>query len=316
MHVPQIHDLPAPPSGRIGWPWTAGSNSVMSAMPNGAPWPRVTIVTPSFNQGRYIEETIRSVLLQGYPNLEYMVLDGGSTDGTPDIIRKYEPWLSYWRSSADGGQAAALREGFARASGDVLGWLNSDDLLLPDALRRVGRYLTLHPGVECCVGATAVVGADGALVRDPLGFPRVVPGTSATHESLATSGAPFLQPAAFWRKTAYGAVGGIDPSFQFAMDLDLFVRLARRRRISWLPELLAAFRVHPESKSSCLVDVRRTECMQIAAREAADGRPTRALPIRRALWRATYLAHAIPFRLALWRQTRRTSTPGSRDLGR
>src|SRR5881392_2746444 len=123
----RLVDLPAPPRGKTGWPWTAEAPSLPPLLPNCISWPRISIVTPSFNQGQYIEETIRSVLLQGYPNLEYVIIDGGGTDNTGEIIKKYEPWITYWESEKDRGQSHALNKGFKKATGDILAWLCSDD---------------------------------------------------------------------------------------------------------------------------------------------------------------------------------------------
>src|ERR1700738_1526878 len=109
-----------------GWPWTTETPRLPAVRPDGSRWPRITIVTPSFNQGQFIEETIRSVLLQGYPNLEYIIIDGGSTDNTVEIIKKYEPWIACWVSEKDRGQSDALNKGFARATGQILAWLCSD----------------------------------------------------------------------------------------------------------------------------------------------------------------------------------------------
>lgn len=110
--MPTITDLPPPPPGRHGWPWTVATPPAAPVMANNRPWPRITIVTPSYQQAQYLEEAIRSVLLQGYPNLEYIVMDGGSRDGSVEIIQRYAPWLSYWQSQPDGGQSAALADGF------------------------------------------------------------------------------------------------------------------------------------------------------------------------------------------------------------
>src|SRR5262245_56142305 len=141
MRCPTLAELPPPPSGKTGWPWTVETPGLPAMRPDGSPWPRVSIVTPSYNQGRFIEETLRSILLQGYPDLEYIVMDGGSTDGSADIIRKYSPWLTSWISEPDGGQVAAINAGMARATGTLLNWINSDDFLLPGALEALGSIM-------------------------------------------------------------------------------------------------------------------------------------------------------------------------------
>jgi glycosyltransferase involved in cell wall biosynthesis len=131
MHCPNLQELPMPPAGATGWPWTKGSQSLPAQMPDDRESPRVTVVTPSFNQGRFLEATLRSILLQGYPNLEYLVLDGGSTDSSVEI-KKYERWLTYWVSERDGGQSAAINRGLrmGRELGDSL-----EDLMSPIAER-------------------------------------------------------------------------------------------------------------------------------------------------------------------------------------
>src|SRR5262249_38814525 len=145
MRSPSFSELPATPPGKTGWPWTEGQPVQDECMPEGQPWPRVSIVTPSYNQGSFLEETIRSVLLQGYPNLEYSVIDGGSTDESVEVLRRYEPWLTRWVSEADAGQSAAINLGFLPATGDVFGWLNSDDVYEPGALAHAATYLARTP---------------------------------------------------------------------------------------------------------------------------------------------------------------------------
>jgi glycosyltransferase involved in cell wall biosynthesis len=137
MRSPTLADLPAPPPGKTGWPWTVETKQLSAVRSDGSLWPRISIVTPSYNQGQFIEETIRSVLLQGYPDLDYVVIDGGSSDESVDIIRKYQPWLSYWVSEKDRGQAHAINKGFARGTGSLGAYLNSDDTYLPGALHYV-----------------------------------------------------------------------------------------------------------------------------------------------------------------------------------
>jgi glycosyltransferase involved in cell wall biosynthesis len=129
-----LAQLPSPSPGKIGWPWTEESDPLPPLQPGGSPWPRISIVTPSYNQGQFIEETIRSILLQNYPNLEYIIVDGGSTDSTLDIIRKYDQWINYWESEPDKGQSQAINKGFRKCTGELVNWICSDDLLCKNAL--------------------------------------------------------------------------------------------------------------------------------------------------------------------------------------
>src|SRR5687768_1599060 len=122
MRCPRLSDLPPPPPDKQGWPWTEESQRLPDPVRPGTPWPRLTVITPSFNQGHFLEATIRSVLLQGYPDLEYMVLDAASTDNSVDILKKYAPWLSYWVSKPDGGQSAAINRGLKMGSGLLASW--------------------------------------------------------------------------------------------------------------------------------------------------------------------------------------------------
>src|SRR4051794_28341061 len=140
--------LPPPPEGKTGWPWTNESGTGVSTFEKKEEWPRISIVTPSYNQGGYLEETIRSILLQGYPNLEYLVIDGGSSDESVDVIKKYERHLTYWESAKDRGQSDALNRGFKRATGEWVGWVNSDDLYLPNALATLMATAAPNPEVQ------------------------------------------------------------------------------------------------------------------------------------------------------------------------
>lgn len=221
-------------------------------------YPRISVVTPSFNQAQYLEQTLRSVLEQGYPNLEYIVIDGGSTDASQTILERYAPRLSYWCSEPDQGQSDAIAKGFHRATGEILCWLNSDDLLLPGALHRVARYFQRRPQTEVVSGGAFVIDAAGLPSQTAYGsYTLGVPSTFDRFRFFGQEGV--FQQATFWRRSAYEAVGGIDPKFHFAMDLDLFTRLAARRRFGWLPRMLACFRLHEECKSMRLQDVRTSE---------------------------------------------------------
>ena len=150
MTSPSIGELPLSPPGRKGWPWTEPSAPLPATLPDGRPWPKISIVTPSFKQGRFIEETIRSVLLQGYPNLEYIIIDGGSKDEPVEIIRKYERWLTYWVSEPDRGQSEAINKGMARATGEILAYINSDDYYAAGAFKAAVENLDASQAAWFC----------------------------------------------------------------------------------------------------------------------------------------------------------------------
>ena len=220
---------------------------------------RFSIVTPSFNQARFLEQTIRSVLDQGYPDLEYIVMDGGSTDGSVEIIRRYAQRLTYWQSEKDEGQAAAVLQGFKRASGDILGWVNSDDVLLPGCVQAVARHFESEPDEECVAGGAAFIDDAGVPLRRALGMAYSRIGLSATSRMLLIAGCPFCQPATFWRRDAFVAVAGFDTRLVFSFDYDLYLRFARRRRIGHIPRILAGVRLHETTKTRMLAEVKATE---------------------------------------------------------
>lgn len=242
---PTIDQLPLPPPGRVGWPWTDKCPQLPAFMPDGHPWPRVSIVTPSFNQGQFLEETIRSVLLQGYPALEYVIIDGGSNDTSLDIIRKYEGWLSYWVSEKDQGQSHAIAKGFAKCSGEIIAWINSDDLYLPDALRTVSTAYLAH-GIGIFAG-------DVVHFRERSMDERLVKQSAITLENMVRywqNRHSWSQPGLFFPHMAYHQVGALDARLQYAMDLDLFCRLLMLGLpVIYVGKPLARFRLHPDSKS-------------------------------------------------------------------
>jgi len=224
-------------------------------MPGGRAWPRLSIVTPSFNQGAFIEETLRSVLLQGYPNLEYFVIDGGSTDQTIEIIRAYSPWLTAWVSERDNGQAAAINKGFRLSSGDLMAWVNSDDSYAANTLGLIGRFFGDNPAARIVSGFRRNVSAsnDGGV--------RVYPEPDAYSLSRCCYVA---QEATFWTRTVWDTVGGLDESFRFALDYDFWQRILRAGfRFDLLPMYAGRFRLHPESKGSRWADVRAEELRRI-----------------------------------------------------
>jgi glycosyltransferase involved in cell wall biosynthesis len=166
MRYPTLSELPPPPAGKTGWPWTQESELELlpEQMSDGSEWPRISIVTPNYNCGRFLEETIRSVLLQGYPNLEYIVIDGGSTDNSVEIIKKYEPWLTYWVSEPDKGQVDAINKGLQRVTGQWFNWINGDDILLSGSLKTLAAISNLQPEANWITGTGLFLSVEGALV--------------------------------------------------------------------------------------------------------------------------------------------------------
>ena len=206
-------------------------------------FPRISVVTPSYNQGKFIEDTIESVLDQGYPNLEYIVVDGGSTDGSVDIIRRYQKDLACWVSEKDGGAADAVAKGFSRATGTILAYLNSDDLYLPGSLNAIVEAMR-DPAVDVAYGNTYWIDSSGNILGERRQTPFVRMG-------YLYGGFDLQQPATFWRRDLYAKCGGMDPSYLFAFDTDLFTRFATHgARFKHVNKFVASFRIHPQSKSS------------------------------------------------------------------
>lgn len=222
-------------------------------------FPKITIVTPSYNQAPYLESTLQSVINQKYPNLEYIVMDGGSTDGSIEIIKKYASHLTYWESHLDEGQADAIYRGFERSTGEILGYVNSDDLLLPEALITVSNWFVANSEEEWVVGGGVVIGPKGELKRDFLGNPICNFGDRVTFKQLLFYGCVFNQPSVFWRRKAFFESGGFDRRLRFSFDYDLFLGLARRRTSGNIHKIIAAFRVHPESKTTTLHELKLEE---------------------------------------------------------
>ena len=206
-------------------------------------WPRISIVTPSYNQGAFIEQTIQSVLDQGYPNLEYIVIDGGSTDMTIEVIRKYEKHLAYWTSEKDRGAADAIAKGFDRASGDILGWLNSDDLFVPGALHAVAEVMS-RPDVDVAFGNAYWIDSEGKIIGERRQTP-------FSRKGYLYGESMLMQPATLWKRDIYLKCGGIDRSFRFAFDTDLFFRFViHGARFKHVNKCLASYRIHSTSKST------------------------------------------------------------------
>lgn len=238
---PQLSELPAPPAGKTGWPWTVETPRYPDTLPDGSAWPRVSIVTPSFNQGAFIEETLRSVLLQGYPDLEYIVMDGGSTDNTVEVLQRYAPWLSHWVSRKDGGQSQAINAGLARSTGSIVAWMNSDDLYAPDAIGFAASFMVAAQ-LEWLAGAAYV----GTSWDDP--HLRLVPKNRSRRELLW--GATFMQPSSFFGRELWVDSRGVDENLHFVMDYDLWCRFEECGRFPVVvPRVLSLARKHGAMKN-------------------------------------------------------------------
>lgn len=223
--------------------------------------PRVSVITPSYNQGRFIEETIRSVIEQRYPNLEFSVFDGGSTDRTVDILQRRSAELSFWRSEKDGGQAAAINEGFQRATGEILCWLNSDDLhltktlsIVADGLREsIDEPVIFYGGCELFDDRTRKVEMRPALIFDP-----VLLGTVDY----------FDQPSVFWTRKAWDAVGPLDEKLHFGFDWEWLLRAAKICRFIRSDAILSRYRIHSTHKSGTGGDRRWLELCDVVRRHS------------------------------------------------
>lgn len=223
-------------------------------------WPRISIVTPSYQQARFLPWTIRSVLGQGYEDLEYFVVDGGSTDGSVEVIRNYESRLSWWCSEPDGGQTQAINKGFRRATGEIVGWVNSDDMLLPGCLHRVAKAFR-DPAVQVICGWGVMMSESGHLRR------RWVLGQPTASQLRAHS--VLFQPSVFWRRSLFGKVGFLDETFRLCMDQDFFARMAEQDVIPrLLPKFLSAYRKHAETKTNLGASVGLEESSRIRSRFA------------------------------------------------
>ncbi len=233
---------------------------------------KISIITPSYNQSRYLRQTMHCVLSQaGDFDLEWLVIDGGSTDGTVELLRSCPDPRLKWISEKDNGQSDAVNKGLARATGDIIGWINSDDLYTSGALAAVARAFTQHPGIAWLAGRCAIIDGNNRVIRPGI--------TRYKNNQLKRYGYrrlliqnPFSQPAVFWRRGFGEGVGPLDVSLHHAMDYDLWLRMARRADPFLLPKTLALFRIHATSKSGTQTAERFAEQYHAAAPHIHDRR--------------------------------------------
>jgi glycosyltransferase involved in cell wall biosynthesis len=225
--------------------------------------PLVSIVTPSFDQARYLESTIRSVLDQDYPNVEYIIVDGGSSDGSLEIIRHYSDQLAWWVSEKDRGQTDAINKGFAHAKGEILAWLNSDDVYEGYAVREAVAFLQNQPEVGLVYGDANFIDEKGNIIGH-------FPAAQTDYKRLRRGYVHIPQQSAFWRADLWRKVGPLDPAFYFAMDYDLWVRLAAMAPVKYLPRLWANFRLHTQGKTIAADDRCWPEMLKVHYRDGGS----------------------------------------------
>jgi len=205
-------------------------------------YPRLTVITPSFNQAQFLERTILSVISQNYPNLEYFVVDGGSTDGTIDIIRQYESHISWWVSEPDNGQAHAINKGLRRATGEWVGWQNSDDIYYPSSLYSLAFHINRFPSSGLIIGNMSLIDLDDHLIRNII---YVKP----TYHSLLAEGMVLSNQASFWRHSLHKDLGFLTENLHYSFDYEWFLRLTSQCDAVYVNKIWGALRQHGETKS-------------------------------------------------------------------
>lgn len=249
MRCPSLKELPPPPEGKAGWPWTEESPQLSDTMSAGQPWPKISIIIPSYNQCMYLEETIRSGLLQNYPNLELILIDGASKDGSDKIITKYKQWISYWVSEPDKGQSYAINKGLRKCTGEIITWISSDDLYLPGAFYEVGSRWPQSKHYGVIVGAFYFM--DEASKIEKIKYPPRLPHPGPLDLSITPPQDWRLhQVSTFYTRNALDNVGRyVREDLRYNMDRELLFRICQRHKTFLINDALAAFRRQNASKS-------------------------------------------------------------------
>ncbi len=242
-----IDELPNPPRGKHGWPWTDVPKTDSPKL-NEVEAPKVSIVTPSYNQGEYLEESIRSVLLQNYPKIEYIIIDGGSSDSTLEIVEKYYKWITLFVSEQDSGQSDAINKGFARCTGKIFNWLCSDDYLLPGSLTRVASVLDMKQPSWMIAGATR---RDDAVADVRKGR---IPTTVDLNTFLFWRSRGIAQPSIFWNDLIFDPERMVDPNLHYCMDVDLWFRFLKIAKPIIDHHYISCRRIHALAKTTPISD--------------------------------------------------------------
>jgi glycosyltransferase involved in cell wall biosynthesis len=252
-----LNKLPAPPPDKTGWPWTEESEPLPPLQPDDNPWPHISIITPSFNQGQFIEETIRSILLQNYPNLEYIIIDGNSTDDSPEIIRKYDSWITYWVSEPDRSQSHAINKGLNRCTGDLGNWICSDDLLCKNALNQfVSNYYSGN--FFCYIGKCRLIDKAGKHIR-------ITTSQIANFEELTDIGNHWrkndsiAQQSVLYPISIVKQIGGLVENNHYTMDYFLWGELLLNNvAIKNIPLEIGIYRWYEGQKTSFVYKVTKS----------------------------------------------------------
>ena len=249
MRCPTLKELPRPPKEKMGWPWTEESKPLQDQMPDGRSWPGITIVTPSYNQGQFLEETIRSILLQGYPNLEYFIFDGASTDNSVEVIKKYAPWISYWVSEPDSGQSDAISRGLKRGTGQVATWINSDDVLCKDALVTHASRMAFDDNVVYA-GICIYIDIESRPLRTHQGRIHSLEDLLRI-KTVWRTGGNLVQPETIFPLKLALEVGGINKNLHDAMDYEFWGKLLLAgARIQYTDIPFGMLRLHAMQKTA------------------------------------------------------------------
>lgn len=244
MRCPSLAELPKAPAEKTGWPWTEESAPLPDSMPGGQPWPKISIVTPHLNQRPFIEETIRSILLQGYPEIEHVIIDGGSTDGSLELIAQYSPWVRCVVEKGEG-QSAAANRGFKLVTGDLIGWQNSDDFYAPDNFRQAALAAVQYPDRDVFHGM--VRGFQGQNSQPPWLFESC---EEFSQESLLNEVCVKNQ-SMFFRRRIFDRGVFLEDNLHFAMDQEFFWRLSLEGfRYQMVPSMIGYYRQHENAKSN------------------------------------------------------------------
>ena len=273
---------------------TRGIHLASRAQEESTRWPRITLVTPVYNGIRYIEETIRSIVYQGYPNLEYIVVDGGSSDGTVDIIHKYEKHISWWISRRDKGVYDALNTGFSRSTGTIMGWLNASDVLHTSGLFVVGSVFASLPSVDWLTGRPTRLNPNGMTVDI-----RELPSWSR-YRFLAGANKYIQQESTFWRRSLWEKAGGeLNASYRDVGDFDLWVRFFRYAPLYSVDALIGGYRFHSDAISSSNMERYNQRCDKIIESELKSIPRAGAL---RAFRRVSSVVKNIPKVRGIWQR--------------